>query len=171
MLMMIPSRLSDQNRLPKKRSFSDWNLVSDLFRKLPFILFLILLSSVRLETVIRVGEGFLTFLDIMSTFQSVGQLFRSFTNWFQSQSTDIELIDFGDGSVCFTVQAKSLKGLTTLWERYKDGTLKESLYDFLVTHKVKQLAEAEEDVELTVTIDKEEYERACIDLKKEAKGN
>ena len=107
----------------------------------------------------------------MSTFQSVGQLFRSFTNWFQSQSTDIELIDFGDGSVCFTVQAKSLKGLTTLWERYKDGTLKKSLYDFLVTHKVKQLAEAGEDVELTVTIDKEEYERACIDLKKEAKGN
>ena len=120
---------------------------------------------------IRVGGDFLTFLNILSTFQTVGRLFRSFNNWFQSRFTDLELNDFGDGSICFTVQAKSLKGLTNLWESFKDGTLKESLYDFLVTHEVEKLAEAEEDVELTVTINEDEYERACIDLNNKAKGN
>ena len=162
-----------------------------------------------MKTVVRVGERFLTFHDIMSTFQSVGRLFGSFTNWFQSQSTDIELIDFSDesvrlsdesvrfsdesvrfsdesvrfsdesvrfsdGSVYFTVQAKSLKGLTTLWEMFKNGTLEKSLYDFLVTYKVIELAEAGEDVELTVSIEEEAYKRACIDLNNDlnkAKGN
>ena len=75
------------------------------------------------------------------------------------------------GCVCFTVQANNLKGLTTLWNMYQDGTLKARLYDFLVTEKVKHLAEAEENVELTVTIEEEEYKRACIDLNNEAKGN
>ena len=176
-----------------------------------------------MKTVIRVGERFLTFHDIMSTFQSVGRLFGSFTNWFQSQSTDIELIDFSDErvpfsdesvpfsdesvpfsdesvpfsdesvpssdesvpssdesvpfsdeSVYFTVQAKRLKGLTTLWEMFKNGTLEKSLYDFLVTYEVIKLAEAGEDVELTVSIEEEEYKRACIDLNNDlnkAKGN
>ena len=148
------------------------------FENNPLFLFLILLSSVCLETVIRVGERFLTFHDIMSTFQSVGRLFGSFTNWFQSQSTDIELIDFSesvclsDESVCFTVQAKSLEGLTTLWKMFEDGKLKESLYDFLVTHKVIKLDEAGEDVEVTVSIVEEEYQKKVfIDLNNEAKGN
>ena len=77
----------------------------------------------------------------------------------------------GEGSVCFTVQANSLNGLTTLWNMYQDGTLKTRLYDFLVTEKVKLLAEAEEKVELTATIEEEDYRRACIDLNNEAKGN
>ena len=54
---------------------------------------------------------------------------------------------------------------------YQDGTLKARLYEFLVTEKVKHLAEAEENVELTVTIEEEEYKRASIDLNNEARGN
>ena len=49
---------------------------------------------------------------------------------------------------------------------YQDGTLKARLHDFLVTEKVKLLAEAKENVELTVTIEEEEYRRACIALSK-----
>ena len=54
---------------------------------------------------------------------------------------------------------------------YQDGTLKARLHDFLVTEKVKLLAEAKENVELTVTIEEEEYRRAYIDLNNEDKGN
>ena len=54
---------------------------------------------------------------------------------------------------------------------YQEGTLKARLHDFLVTEKVKLLAEAEENVELTVTIEEEEYRRACIDLENKVKGN
>ena len=53
---------------------------------------------------------------------------------------------------------------------YQDGTLRARLYDFLVT-EVKHFAEAEENVELTVTIEEEDYKRAFIYLNNEAKGN
>ena len=53
---------------------------------------------------------------------------------------------------------------------YQDGTLKARLYYFLVT-EVRHLAEAEENVELTVTIEEEEYRRAFVYLNNEAKGN
>ena len=106
---------------------------------------------------------------MLGRFRSVGQFFRSFTE--QVLPTDTELADMGEGNVCFKVQANSLKGLTTLWNMYQDGTLKARLYDFLVTEKVKHLAEAEENVELTVTIEEEEYKRAFICLDNETKGN
>ena len=110
-----------------------------------------------------------SFNDILGCCKSVAQCFRSFDE--RVLPPDTELVNMGRGSVCFTVQANSLKGLTTLWNMYQDGTLKARLYDFLVTEKVKHLAEAEENVELTVTIEEEEYKRACIDLNNEAKGN
>ena len=53
---------------------------------------------------------------------------------------------------------------------YQDGTLKARLYNFLVT-EVRHLTEAEENVELTVTIEEEEYRRAFVYLNNEAKGN
>ena len=53
---------------------------------------------------------------------------------------------------------------------YQDGTLKARLYNFLAT-EVRHLAEAEENVELTVTIEEEEYRRAFVYLNNEAKGN
>ena len=146
-------------------------MVEDFFSKLPFILFLffsILFSLVPLKTWLLVSRKALTFAEILVNWESIGRFFRSFSD--QVLPADTELADMGGGCVCFTVQASSLKGLTTLWNMYQDGTLRARLYDFLVT-EVKHLAEAEENVELTVTIEEEEYKRACIDLNNEAKGN
>ena len=146
-------------------------MVEDFFSKLPFILFLffsILFSLVPLKTWLLVSRKALTFAEILVNWESIGRFFRSFSD--QVLPADTELADMGGGCVCFTVQANSLKGLTTLWNMYQDGTLRARLYDFLVT-EVKHLAEAEENVELTVTIEEEEYKRACIDLNNEAKGN
>ena len=134
-----------------------------------FFFFPIVFSLVPLKTCLLVSRKAITFAEILANWESVGQFFRSFAA--RVLPSDTELADMGEGSVCFTVQANSLKGLTTLWNMYQDGTLKARLYDFLVTEKVKHLAEAEENVELTVTIEEEEYKRACIDLNNEAKGN
>ena len=145
--------------------------MEDFFSKLPFILFLFfstLFSLVPLKIWLLVGRKALTFAEILVNWESIGQFFRSFGD--QVLPPDTELADMGGGCVCFTVQANSLKGLTTLWNMYQDGTFRARLYDFLVT-EVKHLAEAEENVELTVTIEEEEYKRACIDLNNEAKGN
>ena len=54
---------------------------------------------------------------------------------------------------------------------YQDGTLKARLFDFLVTEEMKTRAGGEEEVELTVTIEEGEYEKACTELIDEAKGN
>ena len=131
--------------------------------------FKIIFLLVRLKTWVQVFRKVLPFAEILGCFKSVGQCFRSFDE--RVLPADTELADMGGGCVCFTVQANSLKGLDTLWKMYQDGTLKAHLYDFLVTEKVKLLAEAEEDVELKITIEEEEYRRACIDLNNEAKGN
>ena len=109
-----------------------------------------------------------SFNDILGCCKSVAQCFRSFDE--RVLPPDTELVNMGRGSVCFTVQANSLKGLTTLWKMYQDGTLRARLYDFLVT-EVKHFSEAEENVELTVTIEEEDYKRAFIYLNNEAKGN
>ena len=95
----------------------------------------------------------------MVNWEPIGRFFRSFSD--QVLPADTELADMGGGCVCFTVQASSLKGLTTLWNMYQDGTLRARLYDFLVT-EVKHLAEAGENVELTVTIEEEEYKKPAL---------
>ena len=121
-----------------------------------------------MHTWFKAGKKILPFAEILSEWKSFGQFFRSFTD--QCLPADTELADMGEGNVCFIVQANSLKGLTTLWKMYQDGTLKAHLYDFLVTDKVKHLAVVEEKLELEVTIPDEEYERVYIHLN-EAKGN
>ena len=146
-------------------------MVGDFFSKLIFLFFFflffsILFSQVPLKTWLLVSRKALTFAEILVNWESIGQFFRSFGD--QVLPADTELADMGGGCVCFIVQASSLKGLNSLWNMYQDGTLKARLHDFLVTEKVKLLAEAEENVELTVTIEEEEYRRAYIDL---VKGN
>ena len=149
-------------------------MVGDFFSKLTFlflffIFFSILFSLVPLKTWLLVSRKALTFAEILVNWESIGQFFRSFVD--QVLPADTELADMGGGCVCFTVQVSSLKGLDSLWTMYQDGTLKARLHDFLVTEKVKLLAEAKENVELTVTIEEEEYRRAYIDLNNEDKGN
>ena len=125
-------------------------------------------SLVSLKTWIKPSERAVSFKEILDPFKSVRQCFTRID--IKVLPSDTEVVDISEGSICFTVQANSLKGLTTLWNMYQDGTLKARLYDFLVT-EVKHLAEAEENVELTVTIEEEEYKRAFIYLNNETKGN
>ena len=82
----------------------------------------------------------------------------------------LKLIGMGTGCVCFTIQADNLMGLTALWNMYEDGTLKKRLFDFFVTDEMRTLAGGEENVELTVTIGKKEYEKVYFELLREADG-
>ena len=80
------------------------------------------------------------------------------------------LVNLTDGCVCLTVQAETLSALTTLWNLYQDGTLERRLYNFFVTDEVKERAGGE-TVEVSVTIEEEEYDKACRELINEARGN
>ena len=53
---------------------------------------------------------------------------------------------------------------------YKNGTLKARLEALLVTDEMRELA-GEEGVEVIVTIDEREYEKARDELITEARGN
>ena len=52
---------------------------------------------------------------------------------------------------------------------YQDGTLQKHLHDFFVTDEVRELANGE-DVEVNVTIDEGEYQKACLELMNGAQG-
>ena len=73
------------------------------------------------------------------------------------------LCAIGNGSLCFTVQAENRSGLQLLWEQYQSGTLQKNLQEFLVKEEIKQLADGE-NVIVTVYIDEQEFQDACLDL-------
>ena len=52
---------------------------------------------------------------------------------------------------------------------YQDGTLQRHLHDFFVTDEVRELANGE-DVEVNVTIDEDEYQKACLEMMNGAQG-
>ena len=72
-----------------------------------------------------------------------------------------------EGSVNLKVQAEYISALDTLWSLYKDGTLKERLEDLFITDKVTGIAVGEQ-VEVTVTIDEQEYDKARKELSMQA---
>ena len=74
-----------------------------------------------------------------------------------------KLVEISEGSLCFTVQAETSSALKELWDMYKSGTLQNRLQEFLVTDEIKKLA-SEEDVEVTVYIDEQQYKAAYLDL-------
>ena len=65
------------------------------------------------------------------------------------------LCAISEGSVCFTVQAKTSLALDKLYDRYRTGQLQRDLQDFLVTDVIRQVA-AGEGVVLSVYINEEE---------------
>ena len=73
-------------------------------------------------------------------------------------------------SLCFMIQAETKTDLVALWQMYLEGRLRQNLQEFLVTDKVKELANGEE-VKVTVHIDEQEYRDACLDLMIENQGN
>ena len=79
------------------------------------------------------------------------------------------LIQITEGCVCFKVQVKSRSALENLWSMYTDGTLKACLQTLLVTDEMREIAGGGE-VEVIVTIDELEYEKARTELISEAQG-
>ena len=74
-----------------------------------------------------------------------------------------KLVELSESSLCFTVLAETPSALKELWNIYGNETLKNRLQTFLVTEEVKQLASGEE-IEVTVSIDEQEYREAYLDL-------
>ena len=124
-----------------------------------------------MKTVCRVAAAGLTLLSvraILKGWSTYDQLVTGFQKCVLPAGS--RLIELGTGCVCFTIQADNLMGLTALWNMYEDGGLKKRLFDFFVTDEMKTRAGGEENVELTVTIEKEEYEKAYFELVQEADG-
>ena len=81
----------------------------------------------------------------------------------------VNLIHIAEGSVILKVQAKDILALDTLWSSYTDGTLRKSLQALFITDEMRELADGEQ-LEVSVTIEQEEYEKARKELINEAEG-
>ena len=82
----------------------------------------------------------------------------------------VKLIQIAEGSVILKVQTEDLSALDTLWSLYTDGTLKESLKALLVTDEIRELGGGEQ-VEVIVTIDEREYDKARNELISKEQGD
>ena len=72
---------------------------------------------------------------------------------------DVKLMQIAEGSVILKVQAENISALNALWCLYTDGKLKESLQALFFIDELRELT-GEEQVEVIVTIDEEEYDQA-----------
>ena len=100
-------------------------------------------------------------LEVLSRWSTFDQLVTAVNSCVLPAGTS--LVQLTDGCLCLTVRAETLSALTTLWKLHKNGTLETRLYDFFVTDEIRERAGGEE-VEVNVTIDEYEYERACLEL-------
>ena len=133
-------------------------------------MFLCFLTVLNIKTVFKVVAGGLILgsaLEILRRWPTFDQLVTAVNTCVLPAGTG--LVQLTDGCVCLTVQAETLSALTTLWRLYQDGTLQMRLYNFFVTDDVRERAGGGE-VEVNVTIDEQEYERACRELASEAEG-
>ena len=138
-------------------------------RTLFFILFFILVLTVK--TVFKVVAGGITVastLEVLSRGSTFDQLVSAVNKCVLPAGTS--LIQITEGCVCLTVQAENLASLETLWCLYKDGTLKARLQDFFVTNEVREALAGGEQVEVIVTIEEGEYQKAVSELSSEIKG-
>ena len=123
-----------------------------------------------MKTVFKLFAGSLVIVsatEVLSSWLSYDQLVAAVQSCVLPAGTS--LVQITDGCVCLTVQAESLSALTNLWKLYQDGTLQKRLYDIFVTDKMKKLADGK-DVEVNVTIDQDEYQKACLELMNGAQG-
>ena len=81
------------------------------------------------------------------------------------------LIQITEGCICLTVQAENLSSLQTLWSLYKDGTLKARLRDFFVTEEVRKELAGGDELEVIVTIEEGEYQKAHHELSSQIEGS
>ena len=131
----------------------------------------LLFSVVNIKTVFKVVAGGLTAvsaMEVLSRWSSFDQLVAAVQTCVLPAGT--RLVQITDGCVCLTVQAESLSALKLLWNLYQDGTLQKNLHDFFVTDELRELADGE-DMEVNVTIDEDEYQKACIELIQGTQGD
>ena len=124
-----------------------------------------------MKTVCKVAAAGITLVtvrDILTRWSTYDQLVHCFNSCVLPAGT--QLIEIGQGCVCFTVRADSLTALMTLWNMYQGGTLRERLHTLLVTDEMLKVAGGEENVKVTVTIEEDEYEKACFEFIHEAEG-
>ena len=81
----------------------------------------------------------------------------------------LKLMQVAEGSVILKVQAENISALNALWCLYTDGTLKESLQALFFIDELREFT-GEEQVEVIVTIDEEEFDKAREELIREAQG-
>ena len=131
----------------------------------------LLFSVVNIKTVFKVVAGGLTAvsaMEVLSRWSSFDQLVAAVQTCVLPAGT--RLVQITDGCVCLTVQAESLSALKLLWNLYQDETLQKNLHDFFVTDELRELADGE-DMEVNVTIDEDEYQKACIELIQGTQGD
>ena len=83
----------------------------------------------------------------------------------------VKLMQIAEGSVILKVQAENISALDSLWSLYTDGKLRKSLQVLLVTDKMREELVCGEHVNVIVTIEEQEYEKARKELLTEAEGN
>ena len=131
----------------------------------------LLFSVVNIKTVFKVVAGGLaavSAMEVLSRWSSFDQLVAAVQTCVLPAGT--RLVQITDGCVCLTVQAESLSAIKHLWNLYQDGTLQKNLHDFFVTDELRKLADGE-DMEVNVTIDEDEYQKACIELIQGTQGD
>ncbi|KAJ7378034.1 hypothetical protein OS493_025351 [Desmophyllum pertusum] len=127
-----------------------------------------LIGVLNIKTVFKVVAGGITVVsisEVLSRWSTFDQLVTAFNSCVLPAGTG--LVQLTEGCVCLTVRAETLSALTTLWNLYQDGTLETRLYNFFVTDEIRELAGGEE-VEVNVTIEEQEYEKACLEFINEA---
>ena len=133
--------------------------------------FVSLFSALNIKSVFKTAGGGIV---IASAFQL---LRRAFTNDQLANAVStcvlpagVKLIQIGEGCVNLKVQAEDLSALTTLWSFYTEGTLKACLQALFVTDEMTEQAGGE-GVEVVVTIDEQEYEKARTELISKTQGD
>ncbi|XP_068740587.1 protein argonaute-2-like isoform X2 [Montipora capricornis] len=130
-----------------------------------------LLGVLNMKTICKVtaaGITLLTVNELLKRSDTCEQLMASFNACVLPAGT--QLMDIRQGCVCFTIKADNLASLRILWNMYQDGTLKLRVKNFVLTEEMIKLAGGEENIEVTVTIEEEEYEKACFVFIREQGG-
>ena len=136
-----------------------------IFNRIATLYFAVL----NIKTVFKVAAGGIVIasaIELLRRGSTYDQLVNAITTCVLPAGA--KLVQITEGSVNLKVQAEHISALDTLWSLYKDGTLKERLeYLFITADKVTGIAGGEQ-VEVTVTIDEQEYNKARKELSMEA---
>ena len=137
-----------------------------------FVFHFVFIIVLNVKTVFKVVAGGITVastLEVLSRGSTFDQLVSAVNKCVLPAGTS--LIQITEGCVCLTVQAENLASLEAFWSLYKNGTLRARLQDFFVTEEVREELAGGEELEVVVTIEEGEYQKALHELSSEIQGN